>query len=86
MTNVILNKEIPDDSICSAKDIATLLSVDRLTLYRWIKHGQIPSPIRIGDPQSRTRPHLRWRVGDIRDWAREIGIIKNDQGKTEEAK
>lgn len=51
-------------------DVAQMLSISRMTVWRWAKLGVIPAPLKIGPGTT------RWRRADI-----EAGIehIENDE-------
>jgi len=43
---------------------AALLGVHRATLYRWVRDGALPPPVKLG---SRTKNRCSaWRLGDLR--------------------
>lgn len=37
-------------------------SVSRSTIWRWLKEGKFPKPIRLGEGST------RWRLSDLEDW------------------
>lgn len=42
--------------------LASILPVGRTTLWRMVKRGQFPAPVRLG-------PNITaWRAEDVRDW------------------
>ncbi|MXR36691.1 helix-turn-helix transcriptional regulator [Craterilacuibacter sinensis] len=42
--------------------LASILPVGRTTLWRMVKRGQFPAPVRLG-------PNISaWRAEDVRDW------------------
>jgi len=51
---------LPDDALLTIKDLCKLFACSAPTIWRNVKSGQFPEPIR---PTLRT---TRWRVGDIR--------------------
>ena len=51
---------LPNDALLSIKDVCKLFSCSPPTIYRGVKNGTFPKPIR---PTVRTS---RWRVGDLR--------------------
>ena len=49
--------------LLSARDLATLLGVDRSTVWAWDASGKLgPLPVRIGTKCT------RWRHKDIKEW------------------
>lgn len=78
-TNVMLDRNIPDDSMCNISDVAGFVGISRLSVYQWLRRGKLPQPLRMPKTKETARPHLHWRVGDIRDWAREIGLLKDKE-------
>ena len=48
--------------IYGRREVQELLGVSRPTLYRWLKLGTFPRPIKIG-PQK-----IAWRRADIVEW------------------
>ncbi len=50
---------------CALVDVSTLLStvpVSRVTIWRWIKAGQFPKPVRVINGRN------YWAEDDIRQW------------------
>ena len=47
--------------LLSARDLGTLLGVNKSTVWSWHNSGRIPMPVRIGGA-------TRWRAGEIRAW------------------
>jgi len=46
-------------------EIEKLLKISRTTIYRWLKEGQFPTPVRFGANM------VRWKVTDIEVWMKE---------------
>ncbi len=46
-------------------ELAAMLGVCRHTIYHWVRHGQFPEPIKIGQRAS------AWRLEDIERWLAE---------------
>ena len=42
--------------------LETLLKVSPATIYRWIKEGSFPKPVRLGPNM------VRWKASDIEEW------------------
>lgn len=51
----------------TAKQLGERLSVSRVTLWRWVKAGQLPEPVSLG-PRAK-----RWRQSEIEAWERSQG-------------
>ena len=51
----------PDHLIRSAR-LAPSLGIGRTTLWRWVKEGVFPAPVKLSDRVT------VWRVGDVREW------------------
>jgi len=47
------------------QQVEKLIQVSRPTLYRWIKQGKFPKPIRLGANM------VRWKASDIEAWLTE---------------
>lgn len=43
-------------------EVAHRYGVSRPTIWRWLKKGKIPRPIKIGEGSS------RWRFSDLENW------------------
>jgi len=50
---------LPDDALLDVRDVGTLVSRSRASLWRDVKSGRLPQPIAIGGAK-------RWRVEDVR--------------------
>ena len=73
--NNILDPNVPDDAMCTTGDIMKFTGLTRLGVLRWRKMGRLPQPLDLPN-MGTTTPRI-WRVGDIRDWARKIGMLKD---------
>ena len=51
-----------DALLLKGSDVTVALGVSRVTLWRLVKHGDFPQPLRIG------RNILRWRRADVDAW------------------
>mgnify|MGYP006273288665 CR=1 FL=1 len=49
------------EALLTPRDVADMLRVSVRTLYRWIDHGHVTPPLRLGRS-------LRWRRDDIDRW------------------
>lgn len=60
--NILPAKQLSTLRIIRVKELAALLCVDRVTLWRWEKDGEMPHSLRLG-------PRLvGWRQEDIQAW------------------
>ena len=50
------------DDLLTPGEVATSLKIGKPMLFRWIRAGTFPRPIRVGARS------LRWRESDIRHW------------------
>lgn len=53
------------ENYLNIQEVSAVLKVSRSTLWRWIKEGLFPKPIRLG-PKA-----VRWKVSDLAAWDRE---------------
>lgn len=50
------------DQIFRKRELSRLLQISEVTIWRWVRAGQFPKPIKLG-------PNIiGWRKGDIDDW------------------
>jgi prophage regulatory protein len=61
MAKPLVNK---DDLLLRYEDIEKILTVSRSTIFRMIRNGEFPAPIRISGGTS------RWRMSDVKAWVR----------------
>ena len=54
-------QEVEGRVLLSAKELATMLGVNRSTIWSWFNSGRIPAPVRIGGT-------TRWRRREIEQW------------------
>lgn len=57
---------LPDSALVRARDIAGIVPVSRTTLWRHVKAGSFPSPVKL--PGNVTA----WRVGEVRAWLKAL--------------
>ena len=74
-SNIIFNPKVDDNSTCIIGDLMDLLNLGRVTVWKWAKTGRLPAPLAI--PNRSANDPLMWRVGDIRKWALEVGLVKD---------
>ena len=69
---VLLFDDISDESFLRRKDfeILRITPFSGATLYRKIKSGHFPNPIKIGSISA-------WRVGELRKWLKDPTQYKN---------
>lgn len=51
-----------DYELLTIRDVAALFRVNVSTIYKMVREGEIPAPIRIGTTST------RWRADEIRKW------------------
>lgn len=51
---------MPDCGFVAARSLATWLGVSQVTVWRWVKTGQLPAPKKLGANTT------RFRVGEVR--------------------
>ena len=51
--------ELPDAAHVRAPIVAALRDISQVTVWRWVKAGKLPAPVRVGNTTT-------WRVGDLR--------------------
>ena len=54
--------EVPADHLIRSARLAPSLGIGRTTLWRWVKEGVFPAPVRLSGRVT------AWRVGDVREW------------------
>lgn len=45
-------------------EVAIRYGISRSTIWRWLKQGRFPQPIKLGAAST------RWRLSDLEDWER----------------
>jgi len=50
------------DKLYSVDEVITYTHISRTTLWRWVRDGRFPDPIRLG-PRRRV-----WRESDLQEW------------------
>lgn len=50
---------LPDSSLVDQKAVQALVGCGATSVWRWVRNGTLPAPIRLGRA-------VRWRVGDLR--------------------
>jgi excisionase family DNA binding protein len=65
-------RECSDDRLVGAKELAARLGIGLRTVYRWVRRGVLPRPLRL------TARAVRWRWGAVKEFfaALEIGPAK----------
>lgn len=56
--------DLGDDALISASRLAAYLGIDRRTVSRWVRFGELPIPMRLGGRRC-------WLVGMVRQFLRE---------------
>lgn len=52
------------DALVKSKEVSVRLGIHPITLYRWLKDGYGPKPIKV-------QRQWRWRSEDVEAWLRE---------------
>lgn len=60
MGRLLLWRDMPDDALLSVREIGALAGRSRSSVWRDVKEGYLPQPVRVG-PKS-----ARWRIKDVR--------------------
>ena len=69
-----LNLSLPPYSLISAKEMLPLLPIKRSTLWKWVKMGTFPSPVKVNSL-------TRWRVEEVNAW---LAQFTNEAHQTQE--
>ena len=56
-------------------DVSERVALNRSTIYRYMRAGAFPLPKRVG------LKAVRWRLGDIERWVRDLPDAKGDIGE-----
>ena len=57
---------LPDSAHVRLPVVAALHGISDPTVWRWVKSGRLPSPVKLGPNTT------GWRVGDLRDAAQKV--------------
>ena len=57
--------------IIRMNDVVVMVNLSRSTIWRRVKTGDFPAPLRLGGPGSRAKG---WRVDDIEKWVDEPSV------------
>jgi prophage regulatory protein len=49
-------------TLLKCKEVQDTVTISRATIYRWIKEGNFPKPVRLGANM------VRWKASDIEAW------------------
>ncbi len=55
----------PEQMILRSQDVVTMVGLSRVTIWRRVKDGDFPQPLRLGGPKSRA---VGWRRSDVERW------------------
>lgn len=58
---------LPDEALVPVETVSVVLGLGQSTVWRKSARGEMPAPVRLSDRCT------RWRVGDIRRFAQELG-------------
>ena len=62
------DRSVRMDSILRTKDVLNVVGFARTTLWRRVKSGDFPQPVRLGGAGSRA---VGWRSGEVERWLAE---------------
>ena len=65
------------DSILRTKDVLNVVGFARTTLWRRVKSGDFPQPVRLGGAGSRA---VGWRSGEVERWLAERQSVSVGEG------
>ena len=51
-----------ENPLIKRQELEKALTVSSATIYRWIKEGNFPKPVRLGANM------VRWKASDIEEW------------------
>ena len=54
-----------EDRLLRLRDVCEIVAVGRSTIWRWVRAGTFPEPIRVGGSA------VRWRLSTIQKWMAE---------------
>ena len=52
-----------EERLLSARTIAAMCEVDISTIYKWMRAGDFPPPLKVGG-----KANSRWRYSDVKEW------------------
>lgn len=61
--------KVPEQAILRWRDIIRVVRLSRVTIWRRVKDGDFPKPVRLGGPRSRA---VGWRRTDIERWLNDL--------------
>ena len=60
---------VPEQAILRWRDVIRMVRLSRVTIWRRMKDGDFPKPVRLGGPRSRA---VGWRRTDIDRWLNDL--------------
>ena len=60
---------VPEQAILRWRDVIPIVRLSRVTIWRRVKDGDFPKPVRLGGPRSRA---VGWRRTDIERWLNDL--------------
>jgi prophage regulatory protein len=57
---------LPDEGFISVDTASVLFEISSATLWRWVKDGNFPKPVKLGDNCT------RWNVGTLRKYVQDL--------------
>jgi|TARA_B100001057_G_scaffold422213_1_gene443604 prophage regulatory protein len=76
---MISHSDADSPQLMRLKDVCSLLSISKATVYRWVDEGKFPEPVVLGQEEGK-RSAVRWYMTDVLNWleARPKGVQKDD--------
>lgn len=65
--------DMPTERLLRRQDVEGLVGLKHSALYRWMKTGDFPRPVRLGGRA------VRWRLSDIEDWMDRLHTTKKGE-------
>ncbi len=67
--------EIVEGSFLRSRSVLTRYGISRVTLWRHVRAGRFPPPVKLFDPS----PTLFWALADLRKWESERASPRSEQ-------
>jgi predicted DNA-binding transcriptional regulator AlpA len=65
---------MPADQYFTARDLCGRLKINRVTLWRWVRDGRVPAPVKFGR-------RLRWIAAEISNFERGLSDARVGAGR-----
>lgn len=69
MEKTVVNNNTTNDRIVRQAEVAVILGISSVTLWRWRQKGEFPEPIKLGSGRM-----VGWRLSCIQQWIDERDI------------